>query len=148
MGGSSHRHRGTSGRTTKQACQRNVDSVPQWESLMVHWRGIFQRWRQSCKHDVFILSILHWPCCLSTSTMMYSDTLLKKLVYLSTCWRTALNIILAFQDEWRKFVSPTCPGPRSAHAVIATPAGGGKIFLFGTFFLIQLYYQGIIIVLD
>ncbi|KAF5380001.1 hypothetical protein D9615_006253 [Tricholomella constricta] len=35
------------------------------------------------------------------------------------------------KDEWRKFVSPTCPGPRSAHAVIATPAGGGKIFLFG-----------------
>ncbi|KAJ3551695.1 hypothetical protein NM688_g4559 [Phlebia brevispora] len=35
------------------------------------------------------------------------------------------------KDEWRKFVSPTCPGPRSAHAVVATPAGGGKIFLFG-----------------
>ncbi|KAG6848999.1 hypothetical protein H0H93_012084 [Arthromyces matolae] len=34
-------------------------------------------------------------------------------------------------DEWRKFVSPTCPGPRSAHAVVATPAAGGKIFLFG-----------------
>lgn len=37
------------------------------------------------------------------------------------------------QDEWRKFVSPTCPGPRSAHAVVATSAGGGKLFLFGTF---------------
>ncbi|RDB18721.1 Kelch domain-containing protein 4 [Hypsizygus marmoreus] len=37
----------------------------------------------------------------------------------------------SIQDEWRKFVSPTCPGPRSAHAVVATPAGGGKIFLFG-----------------
>ncbi|KAG2018767.1 hypothetical protein CC2G_008160 [Coprinopsis cinerea AmutBmut pab1-1] len=35
------------------------------------------------------------------------------------------------KDEWRKFVSPTCPGPRSAHAVCATPAGGGKLFLFG-----------------
>ncbi|KAJ8586961.1 galactose oxidase [Rhizopogon salebrosus TDB-379] len=35
------------------------------------------------------------------------------------------------KDEWRKFVSPTCPGPRSAHAVIASPAGGGKLFLFG-----------------
>ncbi|KAF9464136.1 hypothetical protein BDZ94DRAFT_1216912 [Collybia nuda] len=35
------------------------------------------------------------------------------------------------KDEWRKFVSPTCPGPRSAHAVAATPTGGGKIFLFG-----------------
>ena len=36
------------------------------------------------------------------------------------------------KDEWRKFVSPTCPGPRSAHAVVATSAGGGKLFLFGT----------------
>ncbi|OAX34254.1 galactose oxidase [Rhizopogon vinicolor AM-OR11-026] len=35
------------------------------------------------------------------------------------------------KDEWRKFVSPTCPGPRSAHAVVASPAGGGKFFLFG-----------------
>ncbi|KAJ7285850.1 galactose oxidase [Mycena rebaudengoi] len=35
------------------------------------------------------------------------------------------------KDEWCKFVSPTCPGPRSAHAVAASPAGGGKIFLFG-----------------
>lgn len=35
------------------------------------------------------------------------------------------------KDEWRKFVSPTCPGPRSAHSVVATPTGGGKIFLFG-----------------
>lgn len=35
------------------------------------------------------------------------------------------------KDEWRKFVSPTCPGPRSAHAAVATPAGGGKIFIYG-----------------
>ncbi|KIK70141.1 hypothetical protein GYMLUDRAFT_34611 [Collybiopsis luxurians FD-317 M1] len=35
------------------------------------------------------------------------------------------------KDEWKKFVSPTCPGPRSAHAVAATTAGGGKLFLFG-----------------
>ncbi|KAF8587936.1 galactose oxidase [Ramaria rubella] len=35
------------------------------------------------------------------------------------------------KDEWRRFTSPTCPGPRSAHAVVATPAGGGKLFLFG-----------------
>ena len=35
------------------------------------------------------------------------------------------------QDEWRKFVSPTCPGPRSAHAVVPSPAAGGKLFLFG-----------------
>lgn len=37
----------------------------------------------------------------------------------------------SLQDEWRKFVSQTCPGPRSAHAVVASPAGGGKLFLFG-----------------
>ncbi|KAF7322962.1 Galactose oxidase [Mycena chlorophos] len=37
----------------------------------------------------------------------------------------------ADKDEWRKFISPTCPGPRSAHAVATHPAGGGKIFLFG-----------------
>ncbi|KAI0779197.1 galactose oxidase [Irpex lacteus] len=35
------------------------------------------------------------------------------------------------KDEWRKYVSQTCPGPRSAHAVVASPAGGGKLFLFG-----------------
>jgi hypothetical protein len=40
------------------------------------------------------------------------------------------------KDEWRRFVSPTCPGPRSAHAVAVSPAGGGKIFLFGTIFLL------------
>ena len=37
------------------------------------------------------------------------------------------------KDEWRKFVSPTCPGPRSAHAVVSSPASGGKLYLFGTF---------------
>ena len=35
------------------------------------------------------------------------------------------------KDEWRKYVSPTCPGPRSAHAAVATSTGGGKLFLFG-----------------
>lgn len=35
------------------------------------------------------------------------------------------------KDEWRKFISPACPGPRSAHAVVASPGGGGKLFLFG-----------------
>ncbi|KAI0090113.1 hypothetical protein BDY19DRAFT_751077 [Irpex rosettiformis] len=35
------------------------------------------------------------------------------------------------KDEWRKYVSKTCPGPRSAHAAVASPAAGGKIFLFG-----------------
>lgn len=37
------------------------------------------------------------------------------------------------KDEWRKFISPTCPGPRSAHAVVSSPASGGKLYLFGTF---------------
>ncbi|KAL1742568.1 hypothetical protein HDZ31DRAFT_84034 [Schizophyllum fasciatum] len=35
------------------------------------------------------------------------------------------------KNEWRKYVSPTAPGPRSAHAGVASPAGGGKIFIFG-----------------
>ncbi|KAI6100109.1 galactose oxidase, partial [Pisolithus thermaeus] len=35
------------------------------------------------------------------------------------------------KNEWRKFISPTCPGPRSAHSVVASPVGGGKLFLFG-----------------
>ncbi|EJD41287.1 galactose oxidase [Auricularia subglabra TFB-10046 SS5] len=33
------------------------------------------------------------------------------------------------KDEWRLFTSPTCPGPRSAHAVVASPRG--HLFLFG-----------------
>ncbi|KZV91213.1 hypothetical protein EXIGLDRAFT_719583 [Exidia glandulosa HHB12029] len=33
------------------------------------------------------------------------------------------------KDEWRQFASPTCPGPRSAHAVAASPRG--QLFLFG-----------------
>ncbi|KAH0834643.1 hypothetical protein J3R83DRAFT_10152 [Lanmaoa asiatica] len=41
------------------------------------------------------------------------------------------NVVLRSQDEWRKFVSQTCPGPRSAHSVVASPAGGGKLYLFG-----------------
>ncbi|KZT19732.1 galactose oxidase [Neolentinus lepideus HHB14362 ss-1] len=35
------------------------------------------------------------------------------------------------KDEWRRYISPTCPGPRSAHAAVASPAGGGKIWVFG-----------------
>ena len=41
------------------------------------------------------------------------------------------------QDEWRKFVSQTCPGPRSAHSVVASPAAGGKLYLFGAVLVIQ-----------
>ena len=44
---------------------------------------------------------------------------------------------LRIQNEWRKFVSPTCPGPRSAHAVVASPAGGGKLYLFGEFSVLE-----------
>lgn len=29
------------------------------------------------------------------------------------------------------FTSPTSPGPRSAHQVVSSPAGGGKLWLFG-----------------
>ncbi|MBW0486180.1 hypothetical protein O181_025895 [Austropuccinia psidii MF-1] len=35
------------------------------------------------------------------------------------------------KNEWRKYSSPTFPGPRSAHQMVATPAGGGKLWLFG-----------------
>ncbi|GAA5907738.1 Kel3p [Sporobolomyces salmoneus] len=35
------------------------------------------------------------------------------------------------KNEWRRFTSPTQPGPRSAHQMVATPAGGGKIWIFG-----------------
>ncbi|KAG8907638.1 hypothetical protein FRB99_003100 [Tulasnella sp. 403] len=35
------------------------------------------------------------------------------------------------KDEWRSYVSPNSPGPRSAHSVVASPIGGGKLFLFG-----------------
>ncbi|KAF8313695.1 galactose oxidase [Clavulina sp. PMI_390] len=35
------------------------------------------------------------------------------------------------KNEWRRYTSATCPGPRSAHAVVATPSAGGKLFLFG-----------------
>ena len=43
------------------------------------------------------------------------------------------QLLWGIQDEWRKFVSPTCPGPRSAHATVSSPAGGGKLFLFGVY---------------
>ncbi|KAG8851379.1 hypothetical protein FRB96_009214 [Tulasnella sp. 330] len=35
------------------------------------------------------------------------------------------------KDEWRCYSSPMAPGPRSAHSVVASPAGGGRLFLFG-----------------
>ncbi|KAK4705245.1 hypothetical protein P7C70_g960, partial [Phenoliferia sp. Uapishka_3] len=35
------------------------------------------------------------------------------------------------KNEWRRFTSPTAPGPRSAHQIVASPAGGGKLWLFG-----------------
>lgn len=35
------------------------------------------------------------------------------------------------KNEWRKYSSPTFPGPRSTHQMVATPAGGGKLWLFG-----------------
>ena len=55
----------------------------------------------------------------------------EKVRFLLLAPATRQEILRMNKDEWRKFVSPTCPGPRSAHAVVATSAGGGKLFLFG-----------------
>ncbi|GAA5857490.1 hypothetical protein JCM8547_009299 [Rhodosporidiobolus lusitaniae] len=35
------------------------------------------------------------------------------------------------KNEWRHFTSPTQPGPRSAHQVVGTVAGGGKLWVHG-----------------
>lgn len=35
------------------------------------------------------------------------------------------------KNEWKKLSSPTQPSPRSAHQIVASPAGGGKLWLFG-----------------
>ncbi|GAA6027287.1 hypothetical protein JCM8097_002560 [Rhodosporidiobolus ruineniae] len=35
------------------------------------------------------------------------------------------------KNEWRRFTSPTQPGPRSAHQVVGTVAGGGKLWIHG-----------------
>ncbi|GAA5949051.1 hypothetical protein JCM21900_003188 [Sporobolomyces salmonicolor] len=35
------------------------------------------------------------------------------------------------KNEWRRFASPTQPGPRCAHQMVSTPAGGGKLWVFG-----------------
>lgn len=35
------------------------------------------------------------------------------------------------KQEWRRFSSPTQPSPRSAHQIVASPQGGGKLILFG-----------------
>ncbi|KAF8609724.1 galactose oxidase [Ceratobasidium sp. AG-I] len=35
------------------------------------------------------------------------------------------------KNEWRLYTSPASPSPRSAHAVVGTPANGGQLFLFG-----------------
>ena len=83
------------------------------------------------KRYVHLLSFLSaYSFYLSISTAMCSDILLKRYVCDS---QDVLPLLThyAVQNEWRKFVSPTCPGPRSAHAVVATPAGGGKLYLFG-----------------
>ena len=74
---------------------------------------------------------LFMNACRSTSTTTSSDTLLRRC---TKSYKVPSSTANEPQDEWRKFVSPTCPGPRSAHAVVASPAGGGKLFLFGTSF--------------
>ncbi|BGP56211.1 hypothetical protein JCM8202_002102 [Rhodotorula sphaerocarpa] len=35
------------------------------------------------------------------------------------------------KNEWRKFSSPTQPGPRAAHQMVATVAGGGRLWVHG-----------------
>jgi hypothetical protein len=35
------------------------------------------------------------------------------------------------KNEWRKIASPNSPGPRSAHQLVASPAAGGSLWLFG-----------------
>ncbi|KAH8915138.1 galactose oxidase, partial [Atractiella rhizophila] len=35
------------------------------------------------------------------------------------------------KNEWKKFTSPTCPGPRSAHQIAPMASQGGKLWLFG-----------------
>lgn len=35
------------------------------------------------------------------------------------------------KQEWRRFSSPTQPSPRSAHQMVPSPQGGGKLILFG-----------------
>jgi hypothetical protein len=61
--------------------------------------------------------------------MMYIVTL---QIRYSIDTRGGRDILLNWmKDEWRRFATPTCPGPRSAHATVAAPMGGGKLFLFG-----------------
>ncbi|KAM0751250.1 galactose oxidase [Meredithblackwellia eburnea MCA 4105] len=35
------------------------------------------------------------------------------------------------KNEWRRFTSPTAPGPRSAHAMVSSAASGGRLWCFG-----------------
>ncbi|CED85351.1 glycoside hydrolase family 38 protein [Phaffia rhodozyma] len=47
---------------------------------------------------------------------------------------TFYNDVYRYQpekDEWRLFASPNSPGPRSAHCCVASPSGGGKLYIFG-----------------
>jgi len=72
---------------------------------------------------------------LSTFTMTFFATLPTR--YVSEPLYIPSDAILSPKDEWRKFVSQTCPGPRSAHSVVASPAGGGKLYLFGAVLVIS-----------
>ena len=96
---------------------------------MVHWRRVFQPgWESGAP-----LHLSLWPDNLtpsSISTVMYSGIHPRRCVTVQQI-TTLARLGKCLQDEWRKFVSPTCPGPRSAHAVVPSPAGGGKLFLFG-----------------
>lgn len=79
----------------------------------------------------YIQIALLWRC---VSLLTGEGMSIRRVQHL---WRP-LTLTL-HQNEWRKFVSPTCPGPRSAHAVVATPAGGGKLYLFGENLVLYLF---------
>ena len=65
---------------------------------------------------------------------LYADVSFANLNFLPFAFADSFHLPTLMQlyrydpgkNEWRKFTSPTQPGPRSAHQMVATPAGGGK----------------------
>jgi hypothetical protein len=95
------------------------------------WRRVFQPGWESGVPSLPYISLcgLISVTSSSISTVMYSGIPLGRCVMVLQI-TTLAQLGKCLQDEWRKFVSPTCPGPRSAHAVVPS-TGGGKLFLFG-----------------
>ncbi|KWU46103.1 galactose oxidase, partial [Rhodotorula sp. JG-1b] len=44
------------------------------------------------------------------------------------------------KNEWRKFSSPTQPGPRAAHQMVGTVAGGGRLWVHGGEYSLMLLF--------